>query len=69
MKFITAQRIVYWLLHIEAFSEILPWLMVYDQTNHARWGPVYLADIKALEYAAPEVFKEYTEGHFVVRLK
>ncbi|KAH3698209.1 hypothetical protein DPMN_085728 [Dreissena polymorpha] len=37
--------------------------MVYDQTNHARWGPVYLADIKALEYEAPEVFKEYTEVH------
>ena len=43
--------------------------MVYDHTNYARWGTVYLADIKALEYAAPEVFKEFIEGHFVVRLK
>ncbi|KAH3802793.1 hypothetical protein DPMN_156477 [Dreissena polymorpha] len=43
--------------------------MVYDQTSYARWGPVYLADIKALEYASPEVFKEFIEGHFVVSLK
>ena len=48
---------------------MLPWLMVFDHTNYAHRGPVYLADIKALEYAAPEVFKEFIEGHFVVRLK
>ena len=46
------------MLFIEAFSEMLSWFMVYNHTNYARWGPVYLADIKALEYAAPEVFKE-----------
>ncbi|KAH3735039.1 hypothetical protein DPMN_041499 [Dreissena polymorpha] len=48
---------------------MLPWLMVYDHTNYARWGPVYQADIKASEYSAPEVFKVFIEGHFVVRLK
>ncbi|KAH3805203.1 hypothetical protein DPMN_133500 [Dreissena polymorpha] len=66
MKFIKAQRIGDWLFHIEAFYEMLPWLMA---NGYVRWGPVYLADIEALEYAAPEVFKEFIEGHFVVRLK
>ncbi|KAH3708660.1 hypothetical protein DPMN_068117 [Dreissena polymorpha] len=48
---------------------MLPWLMLNVHKNYARWGPVYLADIKSLEYAATEVFKEFREGHFVVRLK
>ncbi|KAH3856160.1 hypothetical protein DPMN_098741 [Dreissena polymorpha] len=48
---------------------MLPWFMMYDHTNYARWGPVYQADLKASEYAAPEVFKEFIEGHFAVRLK
>ncbi|KAH3696059.1 hypothetical protein DPMN_083522 [Dreissena polymorpha] len=48
---------------------MLPWLMVHDHTNYARWGPVYLADIKAKEYAEYEVFTEFIEGHFVFRLK
>ena len=69
MKFIKAQRIGDWLLHSEVFSEMPPWLMVYDRTNYAPWGPVYQADIKALECAAPEVLKEFIKGHFVVRLK
>ena len=69
MMFIIAQRIGDWLLHIEAFSEMIPWLIVYDHTNYARWGPVYLADIKTLENAASEVFKEFIEGHFIVRPK
>ncbi|KAH3691148.1 hypothetical protein DPMN_191289 [Dreissena polymorpha] len=43
--------------------------MVYDHTNYVRCGPVYPAAIKAFEYAVPEVFKEFIEGHFVVRLK
>ncbi|KAH3843571.1 hypothetical protein DPMN_117540 [Dreissena polymorpha] len=46
---------------------MLSWFMVYNHTNYARWGPVYLADIKALEYVAHDVFKEFIEYHVVVR--
>ena len=46
LSFIRAQRTGDWLLHVQAFSAMLPWLTVYDHTNYARWGPVYLTDMK-----------------------
>ena len=46
---------------------MLPWLTIYDHTNYARWGPVYLADMKLLEVTAPEVYAEFMQGNFVVK--
>lgn len=46
---------------------MLPWLTIYDHTNYARWGPVYLADMKLLEKTAPKVYAEFIDGNFVVK--
>ena len=59
LSFIKAQRTCNWLLHVETFAAMLPWLTVYDHTNYARWGLVYLSDMKALPQTAP--------GKFVVK--
>ena len=67
LSFIRAERTGDWLLHVQAFTAMLPWLTVYDHTNYARWGPVYLTDMKALEITAPEVYEEFLAGNFVVK--
>ena len=67
LNFIRAQRTSDWTLHVQSFSAMLSWLTVYDHTNYTRWGPVYLADMKALEVTAPEVYDEFLAGNFVVK--
>ena len=46
---------------------MLAWLTIYDHTNYARWGLVYLADMKNLKYTAPEIYTEFLAGNFVVK--
>ena len=67
LDFIRAEREGNWNLHLEAFAAMLPWLIIYDHTNYAKWGPVYLAEMKNLENTAPEVYAEFTNGNFVVK--
>ncbi|WAR24223.1 P52K-like protein [Mya arenaria] len=67
LLFIRAEREGNWKLHLEAFAAMLPWLTAYDHLNYARWGPVYLAEMKDLENRAPEVYTEFMNGNFVVK--
>ena len=67
LDFIRAERDGNWTLHLEAFAAMLAWLTIYDHTNYARWGPMYLADMKLLEMTAPEVYAEFMQGNFVVK--
>ena len=50
-----------------SIHNMLPWLTIYDHTKYARWGPVYLADMKLLEMTAPQVYAEFMQGNFVVK--
>ena len=59
LHFIRAERECNWNLHLEAFAAMLPWLTIYDHTNYAKWGPVYLEEMKNLENTAPEVYAEF----------
>ena len=67
LDFIRTEREGNWNLHLEAFAAMLPWLIIYDHTNYAKWGPVYLAEMKNLENTAPEVYAEFMNGNFVVK--
>lgn len=66
-SFIQASRDGDWLLHLDLFAPMLPWMTIYDHVSYARWGPVYLADMKRLAQTAPEVHKEFLAGNFVVK--
>ena len=37
-----------------------------DHINYARWLPVHLRDMFALEQIYPEVYTEFSRGHFAV---
>jgi len=56
-----------WELHLEMFSRMLPYFALYDHTNYARWGPVYLADMRNLVTTAPEVHAEFMAGLFSIK--
>ena len=43
---------------------MLPFFHRYDHTNYARWGSVYLAQMKMLP---PEVLEEFEQGNWVVK--
>ena len=65
--FIRANRDGDWLLHLDSFEAMLPWLTIYDHLNYARWGPVYLAEMKGLPKTALDVYEEFLAGNFVVK--
>ena len=67
LDFIRAEREGNWPLHLEAFTAMLPWLTAYDHLNYARWGPIYLTEMLALESKAPSVYHEFVNGNFVVK--
>ena len=50
-----------------SIHNMLSWLTIYDHTKYARWGPVYLADMKLLEMTAPQVYAEFMQGNFVMK--
>jgi len=67
LAMIRAYRDENWDLHLESFAAMLPWLTIYDHTNYARWGPVYLTGMENLETKAPKVHAEFIAGNFVVK--
>ena len=62
--FIRAQREGIWDLHLYAFRKMLPFFHRYDHTNYARWGPVYLAQMKQLPQ---EVQTKFDKGKWIVK--
>ena len=64
LLFTRAQREGIWELHLESFTKMIPLFMRYDHFNYARWGIVYLAEMKQLP---DEVKKEFVKGNFVVK--
>ena len=69
LGFIRAEQEGNLTLHLELFVKMLPWFAVYDHCNYSRWGPVYLADMRALPTTAPEVHREFVAGRFPSSVK
>ena len=64
LLFVRAQREGIWKLHLHAFQMMLPFFHRYDHTNYARWGPVYLAQMRQLPV---EIQTEFLKGNWVVK--
>ena len=65
--FIRAEREGNWELHLVSFARMLPWFALYNHTNYARWGPVYLADMRQLATSTPEVYEHLQDGMLSVK--
>ena len=53
-------------LYIDALSKMLPWFFALNHTNYARWLPVHLRDMRALQQTAPDVFAQFVKELFTV---
>ena len=64
LLFTRAQREGIWELHLTSFTKTIPLFMRYDHYNYARWGIIYVAEMKQLP---EEVKEEFVKGDFVVK--
>lgn len=67
LAFIRADREGNWSLHLESFTKMLPLFHRYDHTNYARWGTIYLTEMRSLPDTAPEVNQEFQKGNFSIK--
>lgn len=54
-------------MYVDALTELVPWFFALDHTNYARWIPVHLRDMAELANKHPDVFTEFSNGHFTVQ--
>ena len=54
-------------LYINSLIKIAPWFFALDHHHYARWLPVHIRDMVALQNACPAVAHEFENGHFVVK--
>lgn len=54
-------------MYLDALTELVPWFYTLNHTNYARWIPVHLRDMAELPNKHPEVYREFTAGHFTVQ--
>ena len=54
-------------LHLNAMCKSLPWFRAAGKLNYAKYTPIYVADMRALEEQHPQSFQHLVSGGFVVR--
>lgn len=54
-------------MHMDALTELAPWFYALDCTNYARWIPVHLQDMMELPSKHPDVYREFSAGHFTAK--
>ena len=63
LDLLRADREGMWHLHIDAMQRALYEFASWDSTNYLRWGTVYLEDARSLPDTAPNVIRNFSEGH------
>ena len=54
-------------MYLDALTELVPWFYALDHTNYARWIPVHLRDVAELPKKHPDIYREFSAGHFTVQ--
>ena len=66
-KFIRAERTGKWFLHLEAVSEMLPYLAASGRNLYTKSARIYLQRMAMLENDHPDIYRLFQEGFHVVR--
>lgn len=66
-KFIKAERTGNWRLHLEALSEMLPYLAASGHNNYTKSVWMYLQEMSNLQVDHPEVYQHFENGLHIVR--
>ena len=62
LRYIRAERVGNWDLHLSSVVEMTPYMFAYDHTNYAKSRSVYLCDMRLLPISAPSVLMEFEAG-------
>ena len=65
--FIKAERIGNWRLHLQALSEMLPYLAAAGHNLYTKSVRLYLQSMSSLETDHPDVYRQFEAGFHVVR--
>ena len=65
--FIKAERTGNWRLHLQALSEMLPYLAASGHNLYAKSARLYLQSMNSLESEHPDVYRKFEAGFHVVR--
>jgi hypothetical protein len=66
-RFIKAERVGEWNLHLQCIKEMLPYLAASGHNNYVKSARVYLQQMNHLEITNPEVSGFFHSGYHVVR--
>ena len=66
-KFCRAERIGNWALHLEAVSEMLPYLAASVHNLYTKSARLYVQRMSKLKNEHPDVYQQFEEGFHVVR--
>ena len=67
LQYIRSLRTADFALYLATLQEFAPWFFVFDHVNYSRWLPVHIKDMIELEEKHPDVYRQFTQGDFVVR--
>lgn len=68
LALIHASREGNWHLQLHAIREMIPWCFAHDKVNYARYLPAYYAQMISLEKEHPDIYEQFVNGHFTVKL-
>jgi hypothetical protein len=57
-----------WLMHMAFIRSMIPWSLVYDKRNYAKYLTVYYAEMTQLPKEHPDVHESLMNGGFSVQL-
>lgn len=66
LTFISATRNSDWQLHLASSQEMCKYFHAHDQSNYARWVPLYIADMLELQTTDPAAWEFLNSGNFTV---
>ena len=68
LLFLRAVRKGDFLLYIASTEKLLPWIFALDHIHYSRWLTVHHYDMEMLSTTTPDVFNEFCNGNFTVKL-
>ena len=65
---IYATRAGKWILLLESYRDMIPYIFAYDHLNYAKYLTTLLPELTNLENSHPEIYEEFMNGNFSVQL-
>ena len=63
LQFIRAEITGNWKLYLDTVAAVTPYVFGIEWHNHARWLPIYLADINQMESKHLTMYREFMSGN------